>query len=217
MHLLMQTLNNTHFLLCVPRWPRLPVQSSSSLDFGATPVNESKVSTLVGFRIVALCILLSFMIQYLKNGVFTTEALCIQLSFMIFEVWKYFSESFITSSAWVYLLASFTDSMSFSISQVKSLTLKNPSGSVVSVEIRALSSYPAPLEALDLLTKWYCSHQWICTYCGEALTALVYCMPFFAAYYVYDHLIHSVGHQVQHQPPVCEHLHHRVLHPARRL
>ncbi|XP_062373594.1 transmembrane protein 131-like [Sardina pilchardus] len=62
------------------RWPRLPVQSSSPLDFGATPVNESKL---------------------------------------------------------------------------KSLILKNPSGSVVSVEIRALSSYPAPLEALDLLTKWF--------------------------------------------------------------
>lgn len=39
--------------------------------------------------------------------------------------------------------------------QVKLLTLKNPSSSVVSVEIRALSLYPAPLEALDLLTKWY--------------------------------------------------------------
>ncbi|XP_012687308.2 transmembrane protein 131-like [Clupea harengus] len=60
------------------RWPRLPVQTNTPLDFGATSVNESKV---------------------------------------------------------------------------KSLTLKNPSGSVVSVEIRALSSYPAPLEALDLLTK----------------------------------------------------------------
>lgn len=33
--------------------------------------------------------------------------------------------------------------------------LKNPSSSVVSVEIRILSLYPAPLEALDLLTKWY--------------------------------------------------------------
>ncbi|KAM3864937.1 transmembrane protein 131-like [Diretmus argenteus] len=62
------------------RWPRLPVEASSSLDFGATPVNESKV---------------------------------------------------------------------------KMLTLKNPSSSVVSVEIRALSLYPAPLEALDLLTKWF--------------------------------------------------------------
>ncbi|XP_030643763.1 transmembrane protein 131-like [Chanos chanos] len=62
------------------RWPRLPTDSSSSLDFGATPVNESKV---------------------------------------------------------------------------KNLTLRNPSGSVVSMEIRTLSSYPAPLEALDLLTKWF--------------------------------------------------------------
>ncbi|XP_071770565.1 transmembrane protein 131-like [Centroberyx gerrardi] len=62
------------------RWPRLPVETSSPLDFGATPVNESKV---------------------------------------------------------------------------KMLTLKNPSSSVVSVEIRALSLYPAPLEALDLLTKWF--------------------------------------------------------------
>lgn len=33
--------------------------------------------------------------------------------------------------------------------------LKNPSSSVVSVEIQILSQYPAPLEALDLLTKWY--------------------------------------------------------------
>lgn len=33
--------------------------------------------------------------------------------------------------------------------------LKNPSSSVVSVEIRILSLYPAPLEALDLLSKWY--------------------------------------------------------------
>lgn len=39
--------------------------------------------------------------------------------------------------------------------QVKTFMLKNPSSSVVSVEIRALSLYPAPLEALDLLTKWY--------------------------------------------------------------
>lgn len=33
--------------------------------------------------------------------------------------------------------------------------LKNPSSSVVSVEIRILSLYPAPLEALDILNKWY--------------------------------------------------------------
>lgn len=33
--------------------------------------------------------------------------------------------------------------------------VKNPSSSVVSIEIRILSLYPAPLEALDLLTKWY--------------------------------------------------------------
>ncbi|KAI3352497.1 hypothetical protein L3Q82_005447 [Scortum barcoo] len=62
------------------RWPRLPVETSFSLDFGATPVNESKVKTFM---------------------------------------------------------------------------LKNPSSSVVSVEIRLLSLYPAPLEALDLLTKWF--------------------------------------------------------------
>ncbi|XP_071244420.1 transmembrane protein 131-like isoform X2 [Salvelinus alpinus] len=62
------------------RWPRLPAETSSPLDFGAVPVNESKV---------------------------------------------------------------------------KLLTLKNPSSSVVCVEIRALSLYPAPLEALDLLTKWF--------------------------------------------------------------
>ncbi|XP_030592593.1 transmembrane protein 131-like isoform X3 [Archocentrus centrarchus] len=62
------------------RWPRLPIEASSLLDFGATPVNESKVKTFM---------------------------------------------------------------------------LKNPSSSVVSVEIRLLSLYPAPLEALDLLTKWF--------------------------------------------------------------
>ncbi|RXN12308.1 transmembrane protein 131-like [Labeo rohita] len=38
---------------------------------------------------------------------------------------------------------------------VKNFTLKNPTGSVVSVEIRTLSSYPVPLEALDMLTKWF--------------------------------------------------------------
>ncbi|XP_073698258.1 transmembrane protein 131-like [Garra rufa] len=62
------------------RWPRLPADHSSPLDFGATPVNDSKV---------------------------------------------------------------------------KNFTLKNPTGSVVSVEIRTLSSYPVPLEALDMLTKWF--------------------------------------------------------------
>lgn len=62
------------------RWPRLPVETSFPLDFGATPVNESKVKTFM---------------------------------------------------------------------------LKNPSPSVISVEIRILSLYPAPLEALDLLTKWF--------------------------------------------------------------
>lgn len=44
---------------------------------------------------------------------------------------------------------------SCSFPQIKNFTLKNPTGSAVSVEIRTLSSYPAPLEALDLLTKWY--------------------------------------------------------------
>ncbi|XP_037545643.1 transmembrane protein 131-like [Nematolebias whitei] len=62
------------------RWPRLPAEASSTLDFGATPVNESKVKTFM---------------------------------------------------------------------------LKNPTSSVVSVEIRILSLYPSPLEALDLLTKWF--------------------------------------------------------------
>ncbi|KAM6940346.1 transmembrane protein 131-like [Xenentodon cancila] len=62
------------------RWPRFPVQASTTLDFGATPVNESKVKTFM---------------------------------------------------------------------------LKNPSSSVVSVEIRILSLYPSPLEALDLLSKWF--------------------------------------------------------------
>ncbi|KAM9857591.1 transmembrane protein 131-like isoform 2-T2 [Aulostomus maculatus] len=62
------------------RWPRLPVETSSPLDFGATPVNESRVKTFM---------------------------------------------------------------------------LKNPSSSVVSVEIQIISQYPAPLGALDLLTKWF--------------------------------------------------------------
>ncbi|XP_029364736.1 transmembrane protein 131-like isoform X1 [Echeneis naucrates] len=62
------------------RWPRLLLETSTHLDFGATPVNESKVKTFM---------------------------------------------------------------------------LKNPSSSIVSVEIRILSLYPAPLEALDLLTKWF--------------------------------------------------------------
>ncbi|XP_062333261.1 transmembrane protein 131-like isoform X1 [Osmerus eperlanus] len=62
------------------RWPRLPVEPPSPLEFGPTPVNESKV---------------------------------------------------------------------------KKLTLKNPTPSVVSMEICSLSLYPAPLEALDLLTKWF--------------------------------------------------------------
>ncbi|KAJ8385187.1 hypothetical protein AAFF_G00192380 [Aldrovandia affinis] len=65
-------------LSCI--WPRLSMESGSPLDFGATPVNESKL--------------------------------------------KYF-------------------------------TLKNPSVNPVSVELLALSSYAAPLEALDLLTKWF--------------------------------------------------------------
>uniref|UniRef100_A0A1A7XUK2 KIAA0922 n=1 Tax=Iconisemion striatum TaxID=60296 RepID=A0A1A7XUK2_9TELE len=62
------------------RWPRLPADASSTLIFGATPVNESKVKTFM---------------------------------------------------------------------------LKNPSPSVVAIEIRILSLYPSPLEALDLLTKWF--------------------------------------------------------------
>ncbi|XP_019717948.1 transmembrane protein 131-like isoform X2 [Hippocampus comes] len=62
------------------RWPRLPTETSSPLDFGATPINESKVKTLL---------------------------------------------------------------------------LKNPSPSVVSVEVQILSLYPSPLGALDLLTKWF--------------------------------------------------------------
>lgn len=48
-----------------------------------------------------------------------------------------------------------TEETGFHFFQVKTFMLKNPSSSVVSVEIRSLSLYPAPLEALDLLTKWY--------------------------------------------------------------
>ncbi|KAM8842276.1 transmembrane protein 131-like isoform 1-T1 [Synchiropus picturatus] len=62
------------------RWPRLPVETSSPLDFGPTPINESKVKTFM---------------------------------------------------------------------------LKNPSTSVVTVEVQIISMYPAPLDALDLLTKWF--------------------------------------------------------------
>ncbi|KAJ8281133.1 hypothetical protein GJAV_G00063930 [Gymnothorax javanicus] len=61
-------------------WPRLPVETSSPLDFGATPVNERKV--------------------------------------MHFQ-------------------------------------LNNPSASPVLMELRVLSTYSAPLHALDLLTKWF--------------------------------------------------------------
>ncbi|XP_029114931.1 transmembrane protein 131-like [Scleropages formosus] len=70
--------SHKHQLTC--SWPRLPVETAMPLDFGASPVNESKV--------------------------------------------KYF-------------------------------TLKNPSSHPVSVELRPLSSYSSPLEALDLLTKWF--------------------------------------------------------------
>ncbi|XP_061102427.1 transmembrane protein 131-like isoform X2 [Conger conger] len=70
--------NNKDQLTC--SWPRLPVETSSPLDFGATPVNERKM--------------------------------------------KYFQ-------------------------------VKNPSGSPVYMEVRVLSSYSAPLDALDLLTKWF--------------------------------------------------------------
>ena len=47
------------------------------------------------------------------------------------------------------------ENICFNVFQVKTFMLKNPSSSVVSVEIRILSLYPAPLEALDLLNKWY--------------------------------------------------------------
>lgn len=33
---------------CILRWPRLPVETSLPLDFGATPVNESKVDNTSG-------------------------------------------------------------------------------------------------------------------------------------------------------------------------
>ncbi|TRY93466.1 hypothetical protein DNTS_010260 [Danionella cerebrum] len=41
------------------------------------------------------------------------------------------------------------------VHQVENFTLKNPTAAVISVEIRTLSSYPDPLEALDLLAKWF--------------------------------------------------------------
>lgn len=41
------------------------------------------------------------------------------------------------------------------VTQVKFFTLKNPSSHPVSVELRPLASYSAPLGALDLLTKWF--------------------------------------------------------------
>ncbi|MBN3295472.1 T131L protein, partial [Amia calva] len=61
-------------------WPRLPMETGLPLDFGATPLNESKV--------------------------------------------KFFP-------------------------------LRNPSSSPITVQLLTLSSYPAALEALDLLTKWF--------------------------------------------------------------
>ncbi|TNN52661.1 Transmembrane protein 131-like [Liparis tanakae] len=80
------------------RWPRLPVETSFALDFGATPINESKVKTFM---------------------------------------------------------------------------LKNPSSSVVSVEIRILSLYPAPLEALGLLNKWYTAGENVKGITGQGVLRLL--------------------------------------------
>lgn len=60
--------------------------------------------------------------------------------------------------------------------QVKTFMLKNPSSSVVSVEIRVLSLYPAPLEALDLLTKWYTVKS-ICCFVPRLFGALRHVAP----------------------------------------
>lgn len=83
------------------------MEASLPLEFGATPVNESKVGT-----------------------------------------WSYF---LLTSVGCLEEMNYIFGRVCF---QVKTFTLKNPSSSVVSVEIRILSLYSAPLEALDLLTKW---------------------------------------------------------------
>lgn len=37
--------------VCLLRWPRLPVEASSLLDFGAAPVNESKVGNICVVKI----------------------------------------------------------------------------------------------------------------------------------------------------------------------
>lgn len=100
------------FRVCVCRWPRIPTERATALDFGATPVNESKVHT---------------------------HSHKTHPSFLLFNQSVKLPK----------------DSHLSLFPQIKNFTLKNPTASVVSVEIRTLSSYPAPLEALDLLTKWY--------------------------------------------------------------
>lgn len=64
---------------------------------------------------------------------------------------------------------------------------------MVSVEIRILSLYPAPLEALELLSKWF----------------VLVCIGvfFFACLSKPPTCFHS---QVQYQPPVSQHQHLRV-------
>lgn len=56
--------------------------------------------------------------------------------------------------------------------------LKNPSSSVVSVEVRILSLYPAPLEALDLLSKWFVLSFCVCKFSScfsRVLTFFFFC------------------------------------------
>lgn len=94
--------------------------------------------------------------------------------------------------------------------------LKNPSSSVVSVEIRILSLYPAPLEALDLLTKWYTAKSIclilqiiystvvLCLCCLEHCTMVRQYIPLVDFFLYFDW-------QVQYQPPFCQHQHYRVF------
>lgn len=139
------------FFLCVCvlfRWPRLPADHSSPLDFGATPVNDSKVCK--SLIIIFWSELYPEVFLWNTKGIslvriFRWQSTCDALHRIIIIVWTI---NLSRNIIWTMRLLHF-------LYQVKNFTLKNPTGSVVSVEIRTLSSYPFPLEALDMLTKWY--------------------------------------------------------------
>lgn len=154
------------------RWPRLPVETSLPLEFGATPVNESKVSTLSTGKI-----------GFWKRNIHLEPK----------------------------------NKSSFYLLQVKTFMLKNPSSSVVSVEIRTLALYPAPLEALDLLTKWYAVIS-LCLIVQRIIQLHLFWDPAgWSSVYIFScsslWLIPSncFDWQVQYEPPLCQHQHHRVF------